>query len=84
MMQTTAVPDNRWVLRGQKAFIAGAEGASVGILMPKPAVCATMFVVDLPDPAIGIERVLNTIDSSMPGGHATVAITYLRVLAIRC
>ena len=29
-----------------------------------------MFLVDLPDPAIRIERVLDTIDSSMPGGHA--------------
>lgn len=82
IMQTTAVPDgNRLVLRGQKALITGAEGASVGILMPKSAVRAPMFVADLPDPAIRIERVLNTIDSSMPSGHATVAITYLRVLA---
>jgi acyl-CoA dehydrogenase len=38
-----------------------------------------MFVVDLPDPAIRIERVLNTIDSSMPGGHAVVSIENLRV-----
>jgi acyl-CoA dehydrogenase len=40
-----------------------------------------MFLVDLPDPAIRIERVLDTIDSSMPGGHAVVAIDNLRVPA---
>ena len=38
-----------------------------------------MFLVDLPDPAIRIERVPNTIDTSMPGGHAEIAIDDLRV-----
>jgi acyl-CoA dehydrogenase len=42
---------------------------------------ACMFLVELPDPAIRIERVLDTIDSSMPGGHAVVAIENLRVPA---
>src|SRR5207342_57681 len=32
-------------------------------------------------PAIRIERVLDTIDSSMPGGHAVVLIDNLRVSA---
>jgi len=49
--------------------------------MAKSADGACMFVVDLPDPAIIIERVPNTIDSSMPGGHATVRIENLRVPA---
>ena len=38
-----------------------------------------MFLVDLPNPAIRIERLLDTIDSSMPGGHAVVTIDDLRV-----
>src|SRR3546814_17618165 len=42
---------------------------------------ATMFRVDLPDPAIRVERVLDTIDSSMPGGHAIIVIDGLRVSA---
>src|SRR3546814_7243432 len=42
---------------------------------------ATMFLVDLPDPAIRVERVLDTIDSSMPGGHAIIVIDGLRVSA---
>lgn len=40
-----------------------------------------MFLVDLPHPAIRIERILDTIDSSMPGGHAIIAIENLRVPA---
>jgi len=80
MMQTTCRLDgNHWVVNGRKAFITGAQGASVGIIMARSDDGACMFLVDLPDPAIRIERVPNTIDSSMPGGHATVAIDNLRV-----
>ncbi len=82
MMMTTAVPDgNHWVVNGRKAFITGAQGAKVGIVMAKSADGACLFVVDLPHPAIRIERVPNTIDSSMPGGHAVVSIENLRVPA---
>ncbi len=82
MMQTRCHLDgNHWVINGRKAFITGAEGASVGIVMAKSEEGACMFLVDLPDPAIRIERVPNTIDNSMPGGHAVVAIDNLRVPA---
>ncbi|MBS0540313.1 MAG: acyl-CoA dehydrogenase family protein, partial [Proteobacteria bacterium] len=82
MMKTTAVQDgNHWVINGRKAFITGADGAKVGIVMAKSADGACMFLVDLPDPAIRIERVLETIDSSMPGGHSVVTIDNLRVPA---
>lgn len=87
MMQTTARLDgNHWVIDGRKAFITGADGARVGIVMARTdagdgKLAATMFLVDLPDPAIRIERVLDTIDSSMPGGHAVIAIDGLRVSA---
>src|ERR1700726_583463 len=80
MMKTTAVPvDDCWVINGRKAFITGAQGAQIGIVMAKSAQGASMFVVDLPNPAIHIERVPNTIDNSMPGGHAIVDIRNLRV-----
>ncbi len=72
---------NHWVINGRKAFITGADGAKVGIVMAKSAEGACMFLVDLPNPAIRIERVLDTIDWSMPGGHAVVAIDNLRVPA---
>ncbi len=82
MMRTTCRPDgNQWVIDGRKAFITGAHGAQIGIVMAKAEQGACMFLVDLPDPAIRIERVPNTIDSSMPGGHAVVRIEGLRVPA---
>jgi len=87
MMITTCRQDgNHWVVNGKKAFITGAEGASVGIVMAKaeggPAAGgACMFLVDLPDPAIRIVDIPNTIDSSMPGSHATVEIDNLRISA---
>ena len=80
MMQTRAVRDgNGWRIDGRKTFITGAEGARVGIVMAMADEGACLFLVDLPDPAIRIERVLDTIDSSMPGGHSLVAIDGLRV-----
>lgn len=86
MLKTRAVLDgNHWVINGRKAFITGADGAKVGIVMANSGtedkLAATMFLVDLPDPAIRIERVLDTIDNSMPGGHAIIAIENLRVPA---
>jgi acyl-CoA dehydrogenase len=82
MMQTICKLDgNHWVINGRKAYITGAQGAKVGIVMAKSDDGACMFLVDLPDPAITIDRVLDTIDSSMPGGHAVVTINNLRVPA---
>ncbi|MEA3012535.1 MAG: acyl-CoA dehydrogenase [Sphingomonadales bacterium] len=82
MMQTSCRPDgDHWVIDGRKAFITGAAGAQVGIVMARAEEGACLFLVDLPDPAIRIERILDTIDSSMPGGHAVVTIGGLRVPA---
>ena len=85
MLKTEAVQDgDHWVISGRKAFITGALGASIGIIMARTragagGVAATLFLVDLPDPAVRIERILDTIDESMPGGHAVVHIDRLRV-----
>ena len=82
MMKTTCRPDgNHWVVNGRKTFITGAEGARVGIVMAKAEEGACMFLVELPDPAIRIDEIPNTIDSSMPGGHATLTIDNLRIPA---
>lgn len=87
MMRTTCRRDgNHWVIDGRKAFITGVEGAQIGIVMAKSVEADTsggacMFLVDLPDPAIRIERVIDTIDSASPGGHSVVAIDGLRVPA---
>jgi acyl-CoA dehydrogenase len=85
MMQTVAVQDrNHWVINGRKAFITGAVGAKIGIIMAKTSSgqdkrAATMFVVDLPNASIHVERIIDTIDGAMPGGHAMVRIEQLRV-----
>lgn len=80
MMQTTCHRDgDSWVINGRKAFITGVDGAQIGIIMAKAEEGACMFVVNLPDPAIKIERIPRTVDSSMPGGHATVTLDNLRV-----
>jgi acyl-CoA dehydrogenase len=86
MMKTTCRPDtdgdgNDWVIDGRKTFITGCLGAKVGIVMARAEQGACMFVIDLPNPAIRIEHIPNTIDSSMPGGHATLTIDNLRVPA---
>jgi acyl-CoA dehydrogenase len=82
MMKTTCRPaGDQWVIDGRKCFITGAHGARIGIIMARAEEGACMFLVDLPDPAIRIEEVPNTIDNSMPGGHATVTIEGLRVPA---
>jgi len=82
MMKTTCRQDgDHWVIDGRKTFITGAQGAKVGIVMAKAEQGACMFLIDLPDPAIIFEYIPNTIDNSMPGGHATLRIENLRVPA---
>ncbi|MET0984025.1 MAG: acyl-CoA dehydrogenase [Steroidobacteraceae bacterium] len=80
MMTTTARPEGKdWIINGRKAFITGAAGASVGIIMAKTEAGATMFLVDLPLAGIKLERPLRTIDYSMPGGHWIVTLDNVRV-----
>ena len=87
MMITTCRRDgNHWVIDGKKCFSTGAQGAQVGIVMarseePDSLGGACMFLVDLPDPAIIVTHIPNTIDSSMPGGHCEVSIDGLRIPA---
>jgi alkylation response protein AidB-like acyl-CoA dehydrogenase len=86
-MQTTARRDgNEWVIDGDKWLITGAEGAAFAIIMAKVVGGegdggATMFLADLPNPAIRIERTLDTMDSSFVGGHAVIRIDNLRLPA---
>lgn len=85
MMQTVArLEGGEWVVNGRKAFATGFAGASFAILMAKTerddgAAAATMFLVPLPHPALVQERLIGTIDSSMPGGHAVVKVEDLRL-----
>ncbi|CAN5280166.1 acyl-CoA dehydrogenase family protein [soil metagenome] len=82
MMKTTAVLDgNHWVINGRKTFITGAEGATFGLIMAKTEHGATIFLAPMDTPGIRIERVLDTIDRTMPGGHSIIALENVRVPA---
>src|ERR1700676_4086191 len=87
MMQTVGVQDSDdWVVNGRKVFITGAVGAKIGIVMARTSpgdqkVAATMFLVELPHSSILGERVMGTIESWMPGGHAAGRIYHLGVPA---
>jgi alkylation response protein AidB-like acyl-CoA dehydrogenase len=87
LLKTTARQDgNEWVISGRKWLITGADNAGWAIIMAKMeggpmAGHATLFLADLPNPAIRIERTLDTIDSSFTGGHAVMSFDELRLPA---
>lgn len=61
-----------WAITGRKWFITGAEGSAFTICMALAPEGATMFLVDADNPGWRIERVMDVIDRSFPGGHAEV------------
>ncbi|HPU53728.1 MAG TPA: acyl-CoA dehydrogenase family protein [Burkholderiaceae bacterium] len=80
MMTTTAtLQGDHWVINGRKWLITGAGGASLAIIMARTSGGATMFLTDMDTPGIHVDRTLDTIDRSMPGGHAVVRLTDVRV-----
>jgi acyl-CoA dehydrogenase len=80
MLQTVAERrGEKWSISGHKTYATGASGAGMGLVMAKTGSAATMFLIKLPDPAVRIVRLLDTIDSSMPGGHAVIHIDQLEV-----
>jgi acyl-CoA dehydrogenase len=82
MLNSTAEwKGDRWIINGSKAFITGMDGAAIGIVMARAEAGATVFLVELPNPAITIERIFDTLDSVMPGGHAAVTLRNLEVQA---
>lgn len=68
-----------WVLKGRKWLITGADGAAFGIVMARAPEGATLFLVDQPSEGLIFERILDTIDRTMPGGHAVVLFDDVRV-----
>ncbi len=87
MLQSTARLDgNEWVINGRKWLITGADRAGFAIIMAKVEGGpqdghATMFLAEMPDPAIRLERTLDTMDSSFTGGHGVVEFKDLRLPA---
>src|SRR5579864_5890236 len=74
-----------FVIDGTKWLITGAIGADLAIIMaqteshPLVPAGATMFLTPMNAPGIHIERVLDTLDQYMTGGHAVIRLDGLRV-----
>ena len=72
-------------ISGRKYMISAAVGATLNIVMARTFdtqgqdLGATMFLTDARDPAFRIDRMLHTIDSNTPGGHAEVTFDRLFV-----
>jgi acyl-CoA dehydrogenase len=80
MLQTRAERvDGGWSITGRKWFITGADGAAFGICMARAPEGPTMFMVDAENPGWRIDRVVDAIDRSFPGGHAEVMFEDCRV-----
>jgi acyl-CoA dehydrogenase len=81
MLQTTAVREgDYYVISGVKWFITGAVGAGFAIIMARMEDgSATMFLADMDQRGIVIERQINAMDSCFTGGHAVVRFEGLRV-----
>jgi acyl-CoA dehydrogenase len=81
MLQTTAVKDgDDYIINGTKWFITGAVGAHYAIIMAKMEDgSATMFLADMDQPQIIIERAMDALDACFTGGHAVVRFDNLRV-----
>jgi acyl-CoA dehydrogenase len=81
MLRTTARRvDGGWSISGRKWFITGAVGASFAICMARTdeqirdGRGATMFLVDAENPGWRVERIVDAMDRSFPGGHAEVVL----------
>ncbi|MDB5967732.1 MAG: acyl-CoA dehydrogenase [Hydrocarboniphaga sp.] len=83
MLMTTAVKDrDDYIINGRKWFITGAEGASFTIIMAKMEDgSATMFLADMDQPGIQLERLMDSLDSCFAGGHGVLHFENLRVPA---
>ncbi|MBI5104124.1 MAG: acyl-CoA dehydrogenase family protein [Solirubrobacterales bacterium] len=77
--------DGGWAIDGRKWFITGAEGAAFAICMARTGESieggrgATMFLVDADNPGMRIERIIDAVDRSFPGGHAEMVFEDCRV-----
>jgi acyl-CoA dehydrogenase len=83
MLQTTAVRDgDDFIITGTKWFITGATGAGWAIIMARMEDgSATMFLADMDQPQIVIERQIDAMDRCFTGGHGVVRFDGLRVPA---
>lgn len=83
MLKTTAIKDgDHYRISGIKWLITGAEGASFAIIMARMEDgSATMFLADMDQPGIRLERLMDSLDSCFVGGHGVLHFDDLRVPA---
>ncbi|AEI82276.1 (R)-benzylsuccinyl-CoA dehydrogenase BbsG (plasmid) [Cupriavidus necator N-1] len=83
MLQTIAVQDgDDYLITGRKWFITGATGATFAIIMARMEDgTATMFLADMDQPGVEIERQMDALDTCFTGGHGVVRFDKLRVPA---
>jgi acyl-CoA dehydrogenase len=86
LLNTIAQQDgNDFLITGRKYMITGVDGAAINIVMARTLdpfgkdLGATMFFVDIDAPGFRVDRVLDTIDTNSPGGHAEVSFDRVRV-----
>jgi acyl-CoA dehydrogenase len=86
LLKTTAkMNDAGFEISGRKYMITGAPGAALNIVMARTLdrdgvdLGATMFLVDMDAEGFKLERMLDTIDSNSPGGHAEVSFDNVQV-----
>ena len=86
LLNTVAQQDgNDFLISGKKYMITGVPDAAFNIVMARTLdhlgkdLGATMFFVDIDAPGFRIERMLDTINSNSPGGHAEVSFDRVRV-----
>ena len=81
-LRTTATrAGRRWIIRGDKHLITGADGAAFAIVMAATAdgSGAILFLVDLDTPGVILDGHTNTIDATMVGGHGTLRFDDVQV-----
>lgn len=83
MLQTTAVKDgDHYRISGKKWFITGADGAGFTIVMARmPDGSASMFLADMNQAGIVLERQMDSLDSCFTGGHGVLTFDNLKVPA---
>ena len=74
-----------FVINGRKWMITGVPDASINIVLTRTLdatgadLGATMFILDMDAPGFRVVRMLDTIDSNSPGGHAEVSFDDVHV-----
>ena len=81
MLATTATKDGSgYRINGVKWFITGADGANYVIVMARMEDgSATMFLADMDQPGITLERNMDAMDSCFTGGHGVLRFDDLYV-----